>query len=129
MGCNMVIHREVFSCIGRFDERFGAGAPFTASEETEYVYRAYLSKIPVIYVPNLIVYHFHGRKTIDVVRKQYSGYSIGNGAMYAKYFFSGGGLTRDLYWDLRKALRELLAGGAFVEGDAHQTMGLSHKGD
>jgi glycosyltransferase involved in cell wall biosynthesis len=125
LGCNMVIHRDVFSRIGRFDERFGAGARFKASEETDYFCRAYLNKIPVTYVPDMIVYHFHGRKTADAVRRLYSGYAIGNGAVYAKYFFSGGGLTRHLYWDLRKAFRESLAGGAFVEGDPYQAMGLS----
>jgi glycosyltransferase involved in cell wall biosynthesis len=104
LGCNMVINRDVFRCIGLFDERFGAGAPFKASEETELFFRAHLRNIPVIYVPNMTVYHFHGRKSIDVARKQYGGYFIGNGALYAKYMFSEGGLLKHLYWDLRKAL-------------------------
>ncbi len=100
--------------------------PDLASEDTEYVHRAYLNKIPVIYVPDLIVYHFHGSTTVGVVRKQYSGYAVGN-AMYAKYFFSRGGLSRHLYWDLRKAFREMIAGDTLDEGSELQTMGLSHR--
>jgi GT2 family glycosyltransferase len=104
LGCNMVVARDVFRRIGLFDERFGAGALFKASEETDLFFRAYLHGVPVIYVPNMSVYHFHGRKSIDVARKQYDGYFIGNGALYAKYMFSEGRLLRHLYWDLRKAL-------------------------
>jgi glycosyltransferase involved in cell wall biosynthesis len=126
-GCNMVIHQEVFSRIGLFDERFGAGARFKAGEETEYFHRAYLNKIPVTYVPDMIVYHFHGRKTVEVVRRLFSGYATANGAMYAKYFFSRGGLNRHLYWDLRKALWEMITGRALDEGDAFYTMGLSQQ--
>jgi glycosyltransferase involved in cell wall biosynthesis len=104
LGCNMVINRDVFTRIGLFDERFGAGAPFKASEETELFFRAHLHDVPVMYVPNMTVYHFHGRRSMDVARKQYSGYFIGNGAMYAKYMFSEGGLLKHVYWDMRKAL-------------------------
>jgi glycosyltransferase involved in cell wall biosynthesis len=104
LGCNMVVNRQVFTRIGLFDERFGAGAPFKAGEETEFFYRAYLHEVPVIYVPNMTVYHFHGRQSLDVARKQYSGYFVGNGAMYAKYMFAEGGLIKHLYWDMRKTL-------------------------
>jgi glycosyltransferase involved in cell wall biosynthesis len=104
LGCNMVINRDVFTCIGLFDERFGAGGPFKASEETEFFFRAYLHNVPVMYVPNMTVYHFHGRKSIDAARRQYRGYFIGSGALYAKYLFSEGGLLKHVYWDLRKTL-------------------------
>jgi glycosyltransferase involved in cell wall biosynthesis len=40
-GCNLTIPRNVFDKIGGFDERFGPGAPFTAGEETELIYRAH----------------------------------------------------------------------------------------
>jgi glycosyltransferase involved in cell wall biosynthesis len=109
LGCNMVIHRDVFALVGSFDERFGSGAPFKASEETEYFYRAYLSKVPIIYVPDMVVYHFHGRKTPDVARMHYWNYSIGTGALYAKHLFARGGLQKHLYWDLRKALNEVVS--------------------
>jgi glycosyltransferase involved in cell wall biosynthesis len=116
LGCNMVIHRDVFARVGPFDERFGSGAPFKASEETEYFYRAYLSKVPVIYVPDMVVYHFHGRKTFDVARTHYWNYSVGTGALYAKHLFARGGLQKHLYWDLRKALREVIGHGGPEKG-------------
>jgi glycosyltransferase involved in cell wall biosynthesis len=108
LGCNMVIPRDVFARVGPFDERFGSGALFKASEETEFFYRAYLSKVPVIYVPDMVVYHFHGRKTLDVARAHYWNYSIGTGALYAKHLFAGGGLHKHIYWDLRKAVRDIV---------------------
>ena len=115
LGCNMVIHRDVFARVGPFDERFGSGAPFKASDETDFFYRAYLSNVPVIYVPDMVVYHFHGRKTLDVARAHYWNYSMGTGALYAKHLFAGGGLHKHIYWDLRKAVREIVARDEFDE--------------
>jgi len=115
LGCNMVIHRDVFAHIGPFDERFGSGALFKASEETDFFYRAYLRKVPVSYVPDMAVYHFHGRKSLDVARAHYWNYSTGTGALYAKHLFAGGGLHKHIYWDLRKAVREIVAHDGFDE--------------
>jgi glycosyltransferase involved in cell wall biosynthesis len=115
LGCNMVIHRDVFARLGPFDERFGPGALFKSSEETEFFYRAYLSNVPVIYVPDMVVYHFHGRKTLDLARAHYWNYPVGNGAVYAKYLFAGGGLHKHIYWDLRKTIREIVRRNGFDE--------------
>src|SRR4051812_34331559 len=62
IGANMIIPKEVFTRIGLFDERFGAGAPFKAGEESDLIYRADRAGIPIEYVPDLIVQHFHGRR-------------------------------------------------------------------
>lgn len=108
LGCNMVINREAFVRLGLFDERFGSGARFKAAEESEFFYRAYLNNIPVVYVPNMTVFHHHGRKSEELARLHYASYSIGTGAMYAKHMFSRGGLVKHLYWDLRKAAAEAI---------------------
>lgn len=112
LGSNMVISRQVFETVGLFDERFGAGTLLRAAEEVEYFYRAFLHGIPVIYVPDMTVFHFHGRKTRDAVRKQLVNYSIGTGAMAAKHIASGNLLSKHVYWDLRKALREVAMGSS-----------------
>jgi GT2 family glycosyltransferase len=110
LGCNMVINRQVFERIGLFDERFGAGTTLRAGEEVEYFYRAFLNGVPVIYVPDMIVFHFHGRKTLEAVRRQLVNYAIGTGAMAAKHVSTGTLLSKHVYWDLRKALREMVVG-------------------
>jgi glycosyltransferase involved in cell wall biosynthesis len=99
LGCNMVVPAEIFALVGSFDVRFGPGAPFKAGEETEFFWRAHLCKVPIIYVPDMVVYHFHGRKNRDVV----ANYIVSNGALYAKHLST---LHRHLYWDLRKVRRE-----------------------
>lgn len=40
---------------------------------------------------------------------------MGTGALYAKYLFAGGGLHKHIYWDLRKAIREIVAHDGFDE--------------
>ena len=57
----------------------------------------------------MVVYQFHGRKTAGVARMHYWNYSIGTGALYAKHLFARGGLQKHLYWDLRKALNEVVS--------------------
>jgi hypothetical protein len=44
-----------------------------------------------------------------VARMHYWNCSIGTGALYAKHLFARGGLQKHLYWDLRKALNEVVS--------------------
>jgi GT2 family glycosyltransferase len=111
LGCNMAMSREVFAQIGLFDERFGAGTLLRSAEETEFFYRAFQHSIPVIYVPDMIVFHFHGRKTLESMRKQIVSYAIGTGGMAAKHAFSSTLLSRHVYWDARAFVRDLRSGG------------------
>jgi len=64
LGCNMAMQRIVFDKLGPFDERFGAGAVFKSGEDTDYVLRAYFAGIPVEYVPDMVVYHFHAEENV-----------------------------------------------------------------
>jgi GT2 family glycosyltransferase len=47
-----------------FDERFGAGTNIPAGEDTDYIYRAYLADVTIEYVPDMAVFHHHGRKSV-----------------------------------------------------------------
>jgi GT2 family glycosyltransferase len=109
-GCNMALRREVAECIGPFDERLGAGASIPASEDTDWIYRAYLADITIEYVPDMVIYHHHGRKLQSEGDKLFANYAIGNGAMYAKYLFKDPNLCRKFYWDVHLFIRELLSG-------------------
>jgi len=109
LGCNMVIPRAVTQTIGCFDERFGAGARFHASEETDYIYRAYRAGIAVEYVPDMVVRHFHGRRTYEDIAKLSAAYFVGNGALYAKHFRNAA-FVHHLWSHARMAVNELFGG-------------------
>lgn len=110
LGCNMAMRRVVFDKIGSFDERFGAGAVFKSGEDTDFVLRAYLAGIPVEYVPDMVVYHFHGRKNAHQLASLLAGYDEGDGALYAKFLWRHPQLIRLLYWDIRNSVREFFGG-------------------
>jgi GT2 family glycosyltransferase len=121
-GCNLTIPREVIDRIGGFDELFGPGAPFKAGEETELIYRAHKAGIPVHYVPDMIVHHFHGRKEQLDIRKLNESYQLGNGALHAKNGLMDRVLLRHFYWNTKKYLKEWFGGPKF-----NAFLGLSHR--
>ena len=108
-GCNMAMSRATFDHVGPFDERFGAGAPCEAGEDTDYLYRAHLAGIAVEYTPSLVVAHFHGRRSRAEIMKLNSVYARGNGALYLKHARHWQ-LFRNFVWDLKGSARELVGG-------------------
>ena len=103
LGCNMAIRREIIDSVGHFDERFGAGAVFKAAEDADYIHRVYRAGFVVEYSPDVIVKHFHGRKTKESIISLNRGYHLGNGALFAKHI-TDWRLLRHFYWSLRKYL-------------------------
>ncbi len=85
MGANLAFTADVVTRIGPFDERFGAGAPFVAAEDTDFLFRALGQGIPVRYDPCFTVDHHHGRRDEATVARLLAGYSFGDGALYAKH--------------------------------------------
>ncbi|MGO4842801.1 glycosyltransferase family 2 protein, partial [Rhizobiaceae sp. 2RAB30] len=67
-------------------------------------------------VPDMTVFHHHGRRTPQAIRSIYSNYNIGNGGLYAKHARSAPWLLRHLYWTGRSAWRESFGGPRFDEG-------------
>ncbi len=108
-GCNMAMTRATYDRIGPFDERFGAGAPLEAGEDTDYLYRAFLAGIAVEYAPSLVVAHHHGRRDHAEVAKLNRIYARGNGALYLKHVRHWL-LFRNFVWDLKGSARELFGG-------------------
>lgn len=121
-GCNLAVSRSVFEIVGLFDERFGPGAEFRAAEDTDFVYRAYKKNLPVIYAPDMVVYHFHGRKSRNDVFRLNKSYQFGNGALHLKHGLADRLLARNLYWNMRGYAKEFMGGGKFDE-----VLGLSHR--
>ncbi len=106
IGANMTMKRDVLSILGPFDIRFGAGAVFMAGEDTDFIYRAHRAGLPVEYVPDMIVKHFHGRKDRSTINSLNYGYTIAEGALYAKHIRDGK-LLKHFYWNCRTWLRTL----------------------
>ncbi len=112
LGCNFVVSRHVVDNIGPFDTRFGAGAPFRAGEDTDYIIRAHLAGVRMRYVPDMCVLHQHGRKRLAEIEELNRSYAFGNGALYAKYFRQLW-LLKHLYWSVRLAIIERFGGRGF----------------
>lgn len=121
LGCNMTMHREVAERVGRFDERFGVGASLRAAEDADYLVRAFLLGIPVEYVPDMTIFHHHGRKTRQAIGRLHRNYSLGNGGLCLKHARAAPWLLRHFYWTVRAACRELW-GGPLFDSELH----LSH---
>jgi len=122
-GCNMAFRRALADRIGPFDEDFGPGSRFFAGEEVDYAYRAYLDGATLAYDPDMVVYHYHGRKTVAAGRALMCGYMVSWGGILMKYLFTHPSLCRPSLWDLREAAKEIAGGGnGFMPG-----LGFSHK--
>src|SRR5215475_13817911 len=85
IGCNMAFARYVFDEVGMFDTDFGVGAKFASAEDSDFLYRAYKRGLKIIYSPDVLVYHNHGRRNDEQINELYKGYAIGHGAFYCKY--------------------------------------------
>lgn len=71
-GANLVVHREVFKKAGLFHPLLGAGTKFRC-EDVEFVARASAAGFAGAHVPQLIIYHHHGRKPgrdINILKKE-----------------------------------------------------------
>ena len=110
LGCNMVMRRALVEKVGLFDERLGAGSPIPGGEDTDYIFRAYNIGFAIEYVPDLIVDHFHGRKTQKEAYELLKNYSVGGGALYAKHLFVHFNHCRQFVWDLKSMVREVVPG-------------------
>ena len=112
-GCNMIVGRMVIAEIGGFDQRFGAGTSLIAAEDTDFLYRAYRKGIPVIYDPDPLVYHDHGRRRPDEEDRLMRGYMTGIGALCTKFAATGDFfLAKSSYWQMRNALARVRNGNS-----------------
>ncbi len=120
LGANMILNRQALDRIGDMDERFGAGTRLCSGEDTDYVWRAWTAGVPVHYRPELCVYHFHGRRSLEEASKLFHGYWVGNGALYVKHIRSA--LPRQFLWNVNSALKETFGGASFKP-----ELGLTYK--
>lgn len=100
MGANLAFSADVRCLVGPFDERFGAGAPFRAAEDTDFLMRAQALGVAIRYDPGFTVDHHHGRRREDEGVALLAGYGFGDGALYAKHIGSDRRVRRWLAQDL-----------------------------
>lgn len=114
-GCNMSFARTVFEATGEFDPNFGAGTKLSSAEDSDFFYRALKKGFKIIYSPDVLVYHNHGRCTEAQVQALNRGYVIGRGAFYCKHILKRDGVVlklacREIYGRTKKLVKNLLAG-------------------
>jgi glycosyltransferase involved in cell wall biosynthesis len=109
-GCNMTMRRALVERVGLFDECLGPGSSIPSAEDSDYNFRAYLADATLEYVPDMTVFHHHGRKTNAQGKRLHRDYAIGDGALYARYLFKHPSFCRPFYWSCKNALREIITG-------------------
>ena len=85
MGNNMAIRRNVFDVISEFDPLLGPGSICGVAEDTEFLYRIYKREYKMVYSPEALVFHKHGRKTQQEDDAVNRGYGMGRGGLYFKH--------------------------------------------
>jgi GT2 family glycosyltransferase len=78
-GCNMAFRRRVLLELGGFDEALDTGATLPGGGDTDMLYRVVRAGYPLVYEPQLLVFHRH-RREMWQLRRQYS-HSWGRGLM------------------------------------------------
>ncbi|MBB4154872.1 glycosyltransferase involved in cell wall biosynthesis [Sphingomonas jinjuensis] len=119
MGANLAFTADVLTRVGDFDERFGAGAPFVAAEDTDFLFRALGAGIPVLYDPRFTVAHHHGRRAVTEETALLAGYGFGDGALYAKHLFRDRRVLPILLRDLASLAKDRRAPVTIHRGIRH----------
>jgi len=90
MGSNFAVKEKVFHNLGGFDEEFGIGGKWGSGEETDFAWKAYFNKIPMLYEKDLIVYHIkpYAGDLKHSVNKAFT-YGVGKGALICKWLRKG----------------------------------------
>jgi glycosyltransferase involved in cell wall biosynthesis len=110
IGCNMIFRRRLIEKIGFFDTRLGPGTGLVA-EDVDYLYRAFRTGEKMIYDPEILVYHNHGRRPGLGLDHTLRSYVRGRGALYTKHIFLGDRvLLKQATWEIRNRLKGAVTG-------------------
>jgi GT2 family glycosyltransferase len=101
----MAFKRDVFAAVGEFDTDLGPGTG-AVFEDLDLIYRAYRQGFKIVYSPEMLVYHNHGRRTEHAAEAQERNYHVGRGAFYCKHALQGDRrVLKMAYWDVLPGLR------------------------
>jgi len=85
IGANMAFRKTILNATRGFDPLLGPGTTCKAAEDLDLVYRSLKKKFLIVYSPEVVVFHNHGRKTESDENKTSFTYALGRGAFYFKY--------------------------------------------
>jgi glycosyltransferase involved in cell wall biosynthesis len=102
IGCNMAFRRAVFDHIGLFDPVFGKGTRIGSAEDLDLCYRALKAGSRIMYSPDMVVRHAHGRNTPESLASVTGDYVRGRGAFYLK-FIRDREVLKMAYWEVRRS--------------------------
>ncbi len=107
IGCNMAVRRSLLERVGLFDTQLGPGTGTRAGEDLDFLYRIVADGSQLHYVPDIVVFHNHGRRTSEQVSTVKDGYLLGRGAFYCKQILALDPLvTRWAYWEVASSLKQ-----------------------
>jgi len=112
IGCNMAIHRRVFTSIQGFDPLLGPGSKRNAVfEDLDFLYRAFTHSFEIAYSPDVLVHHNHGRASDAEIHLLTRNYVVGRGAFYCKHILkSDKRVLRMAYWEISSLVKGFLRG-------------------
>ncbi len=116
IGANMSIRRKVLDAVGEFDPFLGPGSRIGAvMEDLDLLYRVYRKKFKIVYSPDVLVYHNHGRTTEAQIQALNHRYVVGRGAFYCKHILGGDrNVLKMAYWEFssltKGMIKDLFAG-------------------
>jgi GT2 family glycosyltransferase len=120
IGCNMAIHRRVFDVVTGFDPYLGPGTKLSAMEDLDFLYRVFRAKLKIVYSPEVLVFHNHGRTTDAQIQALNRCYVVGRGAFYCKHILGGDrNVLKMAYWEFssltKGMIKDLFAGKKIQE--------------
>ena len=125
IGCNMAFRRSTIDQVGTFDGRFGAGSKLQSAEDSDFVFRTAKTGIKVVYCPDIVLYHHHGRRTAQQRDTLFRSYRIGRGAFYAKHILqSDRRVLRLAFWEMHGLLRNIIGNIARFRETSAEIHGL-----
>jgi GT2 family glycosyltransferase len=89
LGCNLSFRRAALEAVGLYDDLFGPGSTVGSGDDADIVYRIHRSGAKLMYLPQVLVYHDHGRRSADDTAPIYRRYCRGRGGLYCKYIARG----------------------------------------
>lgn len=108
IGANLALRKTVLEVTCGFDPLLGPGSICKAAEDLDLIYRSLKKRFKIVYSPDVIVFHNHGRRTVSDDKKTSVAYAFGRGALYFKHamwldFQMAGVALKELY-NLTKTL-------------------------
>jgi GT2 family glycosyltransferase len=89
IGCNMAFSKNVFETVGAFDPLLGKGTSLGSAEDLDLLYRAFKRGLKMVYSPDVVVFHAHGRSNPDSIQRVNDEYAKGRGGFYWKHIVRG----------------------------------------